>query len=94
LVSQKILSISMTMPSPGGQTLRDVQPQNCCDVGQVGRVWHPAGLPKRATTRQPGGQSCTTHDTSPVEGCPPSWRVVGLRQTDGMPHVPSIKDRQ
>jgi hypothetical protein len=40
------------------------------------------------------GQSRTTHAPVPVEGLPTSCRVVGLRQTDGMPHAPSIEDRQ
>lgn len=49
--------------------------------------------PSRATTRQPGDRA-TPRTHRSVEGYPPGCRVVGLRQTDGMPHAPGFQDLQ
>ena len=71
------------MPSPGGQISGMTSHKNCCDWSDgSGR-----GIPStswRATTRQPGGRARRrTHQF--CRGLPPSCRVVGLRQIDGMP---------
>jgi hypothetical protein len=51
------------------------------------------GIPStslRATTRQPGGRARSRRRRF-RRGLPPGWRVVGLRQIDGMPHGPPAR---
>jgi hypothetical protein len=69
------------MPSPGGQVSGMASHENC--YGGAG--WGIPSTSRRATPRQPGGRAgWRTHRFR--RGLPPGWRVVGLRQVDGMPH--------
>ncbi len=89
LVSQKILSIRRTVPSPGGQISGIASYKNCC--GWTG--WAGCGIPStslRATTRQPEGRA-RSRTRRFHRGLPPGCRVVGLT-VDGMPHeAPACK---
>lgn len=87
MVSQKILSISTTVPSPGGQTSGIASHEHCCGEGGASRR-SPQGLPRGAPRTSLGGLA------GGGEGwLPPGHRVVGLRQIDGMPHRSSVQDR-
>jgi hypothetical protein len=70
-----------TMPSPGGQASGIARHKNRCGWDWVGRVWHPAGLPKGYhTTAQ--GQSYTMHAPVPSRAAPepPRGRVAPGRR--------------
>jgi hypothetical protein len=47
---QKTLSVSKTVPSPGGQASGITSHHNCCGWAR----WAEGGISSRATTRQPG----------------------------------------
>jgi hypothetical protein len=74
------------MPSPGGQASGMAGHKNRCGWAWAGRVWHPTGLPKGYHTTAQGQSHTSTHRFR--RRLPLGRRVVGLRQTDGMPHEP------
>jgi len=74
------------MPSPGGQVFGMASHRTAAaGLGRQGVASHRP--PQGATTRQPGGRA-TRRTLRSRRGLPPGWRVVGLRQVDGMPHGP------
>jgi len=75
------------MPSPGGQ-VSGMAGQGAVSPAGSAVVCGIPSTSQRATTRRPGGRA----GRGMVECCrglPPSRRVVGLRQVDGMPHWPT-----
>jgi hypothetical protein len=57
------------MPSPGGQTSGIASHQGGRRLGQVGWVWHPAGLPPGLPHASPGAEPDNAR-AGVVEGCP------------------------
>jgi hypothetical protein len=69
LVSHKILSISPTVPTPGGQS-SGMATKERLRLGQVGTVWASHRLPSKGLPRgSPGAERHNAH-TGLVEGCP------------------------
>ena len=86
----KILSISTTAPSPGGQASGMASHQNCRAVGSGEQVWHSAGLPQVLPHASPGAEPHDAH-TGPVEGCLRAAARSGSARPTGCHTTLSVK---
>jgi hypothetical protein len=77
-----------TVPSPGGQTSGIAQ--ELLRLGQVGRVWHPAGLPQGLPHGSPGAEPNDAR-TTPAEGCPRAAAWSGYARPTGCHTPPASK---
>jgi hypothetical protein len=75
----------------GRADLRDDQPQELLRLVRWAGAWHPLDLLEGYHTPARGQRGRRTHQF--CRGLPPSCRVVGLHQIDGMPLSPSVQDR-
>ncbi len=89
LVLQKILSISTTLPSPGGQVSGMASHQKCRTC-RVGGVWRPLNLPQGLPHANPGAEPHGACGGS-VEGCPRAGVWPGDARSRGRHTTPVCK---
>ena len=81
------------MPSPGGQTSGIAAARTARRLGQVGEVWHPAGLPQGLPHGSQGAEPENAH-AGIVEGCPRAAVRSGYARLTGYHTTHDVQDRQ
>jgi hypothetical protein len=90
LVSQKILSMSTTVPSPGGQTSGSTQPPEPPSAGRVEGVGRPLGLPQGLPHASPGAEPYNTVAVL-SRAAPELARGRADARPTGRPTIPACK---